>query len=196
MTLSTPRFTFSSAEFQLTPVSNQVIATGDLEARPKASAQLQEVRIAALLSVLFKITYRGMLIPCARVHDSHLDPLAEDAPVVKLADSRGIVRRIVAGGGVPDRRETLDGREGHALVGPGANNTGEAQQAVDAVVVGLDTRAREDVRLKVVDDLDIGSQRDIAACLVRALGTGMSITGPPRMSERGVGKLTAAYSIM
>lgn len=107
-----------------------------------------------------------MLIPRARVHDSHLDTLTKDTPVVKLADARGIMRRIIASGSsVPDRREALDGREGHALVGPRADDTREAQQAVDAVAVGLDARAREDVRLEVPDDLDVGSQRDIAAGL-------------------------------
>lgn len=51
-----------------------------------------------------------MLIPRARVNDSHLDALTKDTPVVKLADARGIMRRIIAGGGgVPDRGETLDG---------------------------------------------------------------------------------------
>lgn len=138
-----------------------------------------------------------MLIPRARVHDSHLDALAKDTPVVKLADARGIMRRVIAGGGgVSDRGETLDRREGHAFVGPGANDTGEAQQAVDAVVICLDARAREDVRLKVLDDLDIGSQRDIAAGLGRALGTAVSIAGAFETSERGVRKLTAAYSII
>lgn len=99
-----------------------------------------------------------MLIPRARIDDSDLDTLSKDAPVVKLADARGIMRRIIAGRcGVSDRRETLDRREGHALVGPRADNTSEIQQAVHVVVVSLDARAREDVGLKILDDLDIGS---------------------------------------
>lgn len=64
------------------------------------------------------------------------------------------------------------------------------------MVVGLDARAREDVRLKVLDDFDIGSQRNIAAGLGRALGAGMSIAGVFRMRERGLGELTAAYSMI
>lgn len=107
-----------------------------------------------------------MLIPRARIYNSDLDALTKDAPVVKLANACGIMRRVIASrGGVSDRRETLDRREGHALVGPGANNTGEIQQAVHVVIVCLDARAREDVGLKVLDDLDIGSQRNITAGL-------------------------------
>lgn len=118
-----------------------------------------------------------MLIPRARIYNADLDALTKDAPVVKLANASGIVRRVIAsGGGVSDRRETLHRREGHALVGPGANNTGEVQQAVHVVVVSLDARAREDGGLKVLDDLDIGSQRNITTGLGRALGTGVSIT--------------------
>lgn len=89
-----------------------------------------------------------MLIPRSRVNNTDLDALAEDAPVVKFADARSIMCRIIASGSISDGREALDGRESHALVGPGANNTGEAQQAVDVVVVSLDARAREDVGLK------------------------------------------------
>lgn len=112
-----------------------------------------------------------MLIPRPRINNADLDALAKDSPVVKLADARSIVRCVIASGGsISDRGETLDRREGHALVGPRADNTGEVQQAVNTVVVGLDARAREDVGLKVLDDLDIGSQRDITAGLGRALG--------------------------
>lgn len=119
-----------------------------------------------------------MLIPRPRINNADLDALAKDAPVVQLADARSVVRRVVAGGGggVSYGREALDGRQGHALVRPRAENAGEAQQAVDVVVVGLDARAREDVRLVVPDDLDVGSQRDAAAGLGRALGIGMSVT--------------------
>lgn len=117
-----------------------------------------------------------MLVPRARINNADLDALTKDAPVVKLADACGIMRRVVASSGsVSDRRETLDRREGHALVGPGANNTGEVQQAVHVVVVSLDARAREDAGLKVLDDLDIGSQRNITAGLGRTLGTAVSI---------------------
>lgn len=146
-----------------------------------------------------------MLIPRPRINNADLDTLTKNAPVVQLADARGVVRRVVARGGcISDRREALDGREGHALVGPRAGDTGEAQQAVDVVVVGLDARAREDVRLVVPDDLDVGCQRDAAAGLGRALGTrcecSLACSGfvPYRPCERAsdLGLLTAAYSMM
>lgn len=45
-----------------------------------------------------------MLIPRARIYNTDLDALTKDAPVVKLADARGIMRRVIAsGGGVSDR---------------------------------------------------------------------------------------------
>lgn len=143
-----------------------------------------------------------MLVPRPRVNDSHLDALTKDTPVMQLANARGIMRRIVgSGGGVSDSRKTLDGREGNALVGPCANNAGKAQQAVDVVIVGLNACAREDIGLKVLHDPDIGSQRNIAAGLGRALGTSVSMNilfgvclSP--VGEHGVGKLTAAYSMM
>lgn len=60
-----------------------------------------------------------MLIPRPRIHNANLDALAKDAPVVQLADARGVVRCVVSGGGgVPDGREPLDGREGHARATP------------------------------------------------------------------------------
>lgn len=111
-----------------------------------------------------------MIIPRPRINNADLDTLAKDAPVVELADTRGIVRCIVgSSGSVPDRRQTLDWGEGNTLVGPGANDARDFQQAVDVVVVCLDARAREDIRLKVLDDLDIGSERNITAGLGRAL---------------------------
>lgn len=117
-----------------------------------------------------------MVIPRARIYNAGFDALTKDSPAVKLADACGIMRRVVPSrSGVSNRRETLDRRESHALVGPGADNTSEIQHAVHVVVVSLDARAREDVGLKVLDDLDVGSQRNITPGFGRALGIGVSI---------------------
>lgn len=43
------------------------------------------------------------------------------------------------------------------------------------MVVGLDACTREYIGLKVLDDLNVGSQCDIAPSLSRALGRGVSI---------------------
>lgn len=110
-----------------------------------------------------------MIIPSPRINNADLDTLAKDAPVVKLADACGIVRRIVAGGGISNRLKTLNRREGHAFVRPGAGNAREFQQAVDVVVVRLNTCAREDGCIKVLNDLDIGSKRNVTTRLARAL---------------------------
>lgn len=49
-----------------------------------------------------------MFIPRPRINNADLDSLTKDAPVVKFADARSIMCRIVASGGVSDGRETLD----------------------------------------------------------------------------------------
>lgn len=164
---------------QPTSVANQVIPAGYLETGSKASTQLQDIyQYCRLIFYWVGTSYRRMIVPRPRINNADLDTLTKDAPVVKLTDTRGIVRRIVtSGGGISNGCQTLDRREGNTLVGPGTEDPRNFQQTVDIVVVCLDARAREDIRLKVLDDLDIGSKRNVAAGLARALGKSVSFTG-------------------
>lgn len=117
-----------------------------------------------------------MLPPDARVDDANLGALAVVAEVVKLADARGVVHIVLAGGGVIAERLRLQGGEDDAVVDPDPGNVGQLLEAVEVVRVGDNAGAAENVRLKGLDNVDVDRRGEaITAHLGRALGASQSM---------------------
>lgn len=96
-----------------------------------------------------------MVIRNPRIDNRHDRALAVHARSMQLIDTRGIVhgvisRRSVVGKGLQVNRR----REGDRLHWPDLGDAGQLGQVVDAVAVGFDAGAREDVAVEGLDDLD------------------------------------------